>query len=150
MKHLRSAICACAFAAVATPALADLYSEMNMQPMTPELTVKLRAETRAAIGRWATMSAAEKSAVTQSMRSKRIGDLTATERVAQNNDMTAMTQVETAELRAQRQAAQVRYGAMTPAEKAAIRASAKQRRLADLDLIEQVGQNDDMGREFEF
>jgi hypothetical protein len=82
------------------------------------------------------------------MRSKRIGELTAIERVGQNDDMTAMTTAETAQLKAERDAAQAKYAEMTPEEKAAIRKSAQQKRLTELNMIEQVGQNNDMGREF--
>jgi len=37
---------------------------------------------------------------------------------------------------------------MTAEEKAALRKSAQQKRLAELNMMEQVGQNNDMGREF--
>jgi predicted membrane protein len=148
VKKLLSAICASAFAVVASSAFADIYSEMNMQPMTPETTAKMKAEVQAARAQWAAMTPAEKSAVAQSMRSKRIGELTAIERVGQNDDMTAMTTAETAQLKAERDAAQAKYAEMTPEEKAAIRKSAQQKRLTELNMIEQVGQNNDMGREF--
>ena len=82
------------------------------------------------------------------MRGKRIGELTAIERVGQNDDMTAMTKAETAQSNAERDAAQARYAQMTAEERAALRKSAQQKRLAELNMMEQVGQNNDMGREF--
>jgi predicted Fe-S protein YdhL (DUF1289 family) len=148
VKKLLSAICAAAFAVVASSAFADIYSEMNMQPMTPETTAKMRAEVQAAKAQWAAMTPAEKSAVAQSMRGKRLGELTAIERVGQNDDMTAMTKAETAEFKAERNSAQAKYATMKAEEKAAIRKSAQQKRLAELNMMEQVGQNNDMGREF--
>ena len=148
MKKLLSVICAAAFAVVASSAFADIYSEMNMQPMTPETTAKMKAEIQAAKAKWAAMTPAEKSAVAHSMRSKRLGNLTAIERVGQNDDMTAMTKAETAQFKTERDAAQAKYANMTAEEKAAIRKSAQQKRLAELNMMEQVGQNNDMGREF--
>ena len=148
MKKLLSAICASAFAVVASSAFADIYSEMNMQPMTPETTARMKAEVQAAKSQWAAMTPAEKSAVSQSMRSKRLGELTAIERVGQNDDMNAMTQAETAQFKAERDAARGKYATMTAEEKAALRKSAQQKRLAELNMMEQVGQNNDMGREF--
>ena len=149
MKKLISAICAAVFAVVAASALADIYSESrNMQPMTPELTAKLKAEVKAAKAKWVKMTPAEKSAVTESMRSKRLGELTATERVAQNNDMTRITKGETAQSKAERNAAKAKYAKMTPEEKAVLRRSAEGKRLSELNLMEDVGQNNDMSREF--
>jgi hypothetical protein len=148
VKKLLSAICASAFAVVASSAFADIYSEMNMQPMTPETTAKMKAEVQAAQAQWAAMTPAEKSEVAQSMRGKRLGELTAIERVGQNDDMTAMTKTETAQSKAERDAAQAKYAQMTAEEKAALRKSAQQKRLAELNMMEQVGQNNDMGREF--
>jgi hypothetical protein len=48
------------------------------------------------------------------VRSKRIGDLTATERFGLNDDMTAMTRAETAQLKAKHDAAKAQWEAMTP------------------------------------
>jgi predicted membrane protein len=148
MNRLLIALCGSVFAVVSASALADIYSEMNMKPMTPETTAKMKAEVQAAKAKWAAMTPAEKSAVTTSMRGKKIGELTAMERVAQNDDMTAMTKAETAQLKAERETAQASYAKMTPEQKAALRKSAQQKRLADMNAVEKVGQNDDMGREF--
>jgi len=148
MKKLLGALCVYAIALAPVTALADIYSEMNMKPLTPETTAAMKAQVQAAKAKWASMTPAEKSAVTQSMRGKRLGELTAMERVAQNDDMTAMTKSETAQLKAEREAAQASYAKMTPEQKAAVRKAAQQKKLADLSMMEKVGQNDDMGREF--
>ncbi len=148
MNKLLGALCVFAIALAPVTALADIYSEMNMKPLTPETTAAMKAQVQAAKAKWASMTPAEKSAVTQSMRGKRLGELTAMERVAQNDDMTAMTKSETAQLKAEREAAQASYAKMTPEQKAAVRKAAQQKKLADLSMMEKVGQNDDMGREF--
>jgi predicted Fe-S protein YdhL (DUF1289 family) len=108
----------------------------------------MKAQVQAAKAKWGSMTPAEKSAMTQSMRAKKLGELTAMERVAQNDDMTAMTKSETAQLKAERETAQASYAKMTPEQKAAVRKAAQQKKLADLSMMEKVGQNDDMGREF--
>ena len=148
MNKVLVALSASAFAVMSASALADIYSEMNMQPLTPETTAKMKTEVQAAKAKWASMTPAEKSAVTTSMRGKRLGDLTAMERVAQNDDMTTMSKAETAQLKAEREAAQASYAKMTSEQKAALRKAAQQKRMADLNMMEKVGQNDDMGREF--
>ena len=148
MNKLLGALCVFAIALASVTALADVYSEMNMKPLTPETTAAMKAQVQAAKAKWASMTPAEKSAVTQSMRGKRLGELTAMERVAQNDDMTAMTKSETAQLKAEREAAQASYAKMTSEQKAAVRKAAQQKKLADLSMLEKVGQNDDMGREF--
>jgi len=141
-------LCASLFALVSATALADVYSEMNMKPLTPETTAAMKAQVQAAKAKWASMTPAEKSAVTQSMRNKKLGDLNVMERVAQNDDMTAMTKAQTAQLKAEREAAQATFAKLTSEQKAALRKAAQQKKLADLSMLEQVGQNDDMGREF--
>lgn len=148
MNKLLAALCVSAIALASVTALADVYSEMNMKPLTPETTAAMKAQVQAAKAKWASMTPAEKSAVTQSMRGKRLGELTAMERVAQNDDMTAMTKSETAKQKAERETAQASYAKMTPEQKAAMRKAAQQKKLADLSMLEKVGQNDDMGREF--
>lgn len=148
MNKLLGALCVFAIALAPVTALADVYSEMNMKPLTPETTAAMKAQVQAAKAKWASMTPAEKSAVTQSMRGKKVGELTAMERVAQNDDMTAMTKSETAQLKSEREAAQASYAKMTSEQKAAVRKAAQQKKLADLSMLEKVGQNDDMGREF--
>ena len=148
MNKLLGALCVFAIALAPVTALADVYSEMNMKPLTPETTAAMKAQVQAAKAKWASMTPAEKSAVTQSMRGKKLGELTAMERVAQNDDMTAMTKSETAQLKSEREAAQASYAKMTSEQKAAVRKAAQQKKLADLSMLEKVGQNDDMGREF--
>jgi hypothetical protein len=149
MKSLFATLFACTIGIVATAALGDdtsLINEMNMKPLTPAQSAQLKAERDAAKAKWAAMSQSQKDAVTQSMRKKKLGELDATERFGQNDDMMTMTKSETAQAKAAREAAQAKYATMTPDQKAAIRKSAQQKRLSDLDAMEQAGQRDDMGR----
>jgi predicted Fe-S protein YdhL (DUF1289 family) len=134
-----------------TLALADdLYNEMNMKPLTPEQTAKLRSDRDAAKAKWASMTQAQKDEVIKSAKSKKISELNATELVGQNDDMTAETKKQTAQLKAEHEAAKAKWDKMTPDEKAAVRKSAQQKRLSELNTMERVGQNDDMGRYFSY
>jgi predicted Fe-S protein YdhL (DUF1289 family) len=142
-----------ALCVVGIPALADdpsLISEMNMKPLTAAQSAQLRAERDTAKAKWAAMSPSEKAAVTQSMKNKRVADMTAIEKFAQNDDMTAMTKSETAQMKAEREAAQAKWAAMTPEEKAAVRKATREKREADLNAMERTSQNDDMGRYFSY
>ena len=149
IKHLLVALSALALTFGAAAALADdtsLIDEMNMKPLTPAQSAQLKAERNAAKAKWAAMTPAEKAAVTQSMKSKKAADLNIMERFAQNDDMTAMSKSETAEMKSERQAAEAQYAKMTPEQKAALRKTAQQKRMSEMNAMERVGQNDDMGR----
>jgi len=148
MSRMLWLLAALSIATFSLPALADLYSEMQMKPMTPETTAKMKEEIQAAKARWATMTPEQKAAVTKSMKGKKIGELTAMERVAQNDDMTTMSKSMTAQMKSEWDAAKISYDKMTPDQKAALRNATRQKRLADLNMMEKVGQNDDMAREF--
>ena len=131
MKQLLLAISAAVLAFGTSIAIADdtsLINEMDMKPLTPAQSAQLKAERDSAKAKWATMTPAEKSAVTQSMRSKKAGDLNHMEKFAQNDDMTAMTKSETAQMKAERQAAEASYAKLTPEQKAAQRKAAQQKR----------------------
>jgi hypothetical protein len=58
----------------------------------------------------------------------------------------AMSKSETAQAKAAREAAQADYAKTTSEQKAALRKSAQQKRLADLNAMETAGQRDDIGR----
>jgi len=143
MKILFKLIVFGSFAIASASALAD---GSDLTALTPAQSAQMKAERDAAKAKWAAMTPAEKAAVTQSMRGKKLKDLSALELVAQNDDMTAMTKSETATLKAEREAAKAKYAAMSADEKAALRKSAQQKRLADLNAMERTNQNDDIGR----
>ena len=144
------AISAAAFALDAVPVVAadmmDPWSQMLVKPMTPAETAQLKAERDAAKGKWATMTPEEKTSAKRSMLGKKLADLSVMERVAQEDDMGTMTKDETAQLKSDRQAAQAKYAQMSAEEKAAVRKAAQQKRLADLNMMERVAQENDMRR----
>ena len=132
-----------------TLALADdttLINEMTMKPLTPEQSAKLRAERDAANAQWAKMTPDEKAAVKKSAQQKRQGDLSAMERIGQNDDMSEMTKSETAPAKNDREAAEAKWAKMTPDEKNAARKAAQQKRQSEMNAIERAGQRDDVGR----
>ena len=149
MKFMRVALLIAASCAIAVPAFADdasLINEMNMKPLTAAQSAQLKSERDAAKAKWAAMTPDQKAAVTQTMRGKKVGELNATEKFGQNDDMMAMTKAETAQMKAEREAAQAKYAAMTPEQKAALRKTAQQKRLSEMNALERVGQSDDMQR----
>jgi len=152
MKQLLLAFSVVVLAFGTAAALADdasdtkLISEMDgMKPMTPAETAQARAGRDAAKAKWATMTPAEKTAVVQSMQSKRIGDLSHIEKQGEN-DMLPMSKTATAQEKAAHDAAKAKWAAMTPEEKAAVRESTRQKRLADLSYIEKYDEEDSMAR----
>jgi hypothetical protein len=149
MKPLLIALSAFALTFGSAAALADdtsLINDMNMKPLTPAQSAQLKAERDAAKAKWATTTPAEKAAVTQSMKSKKVADMNHMEKFAQNDDMTAMSKSETAQMKAEREAAEASYAKLTPEQKAAQRKAAQQKRLSEMNAMERAGQNDDMGR----
>jgi hypothetical protein len=152
MKKLLIAVSAVVMAIGATVALAEdinlinAYADNDMQPLTPAQTAQLKAERDAAKAKWAAMTPAERAAAKRAAQSKRVGDLTATERLGLNDDFVALTHAQTAEAKAQRDAAKAKWNALTPAQKSAARKAMQQKRLADLNDMERFGANDDMSR----
>jgi hypothetical protein len=152
MKQLLLAISAAALAFGTSVALADDtslindYANNDLRPLTPAQTAQMKVERDAAKAKWAAMTPAEKAAAKQSAQSKRLGEMTAIERLGTNDDLTAMTKAETAQAKAQHDAAKAKWEALTPEQKSASRKAMQQKRLADMNEIERYGANDDMGR----
>ena len=153
MNKLGFGVITAVSAFAAAVALADdttLINEMNMKPLTPAQSAQLKAERDAAKAQWDKMSTSEKDAVKKAAAQKKLGDQTALDRVGQNDDMTTMTKSETAQAKSTREAAKAKWDAMTPDQKNAARKAMQQKRMADLDEMEKVGQRDDMGRYFSY
>jgi len=151
MNKLLAGVFAGSVTLLCTLALADDTSLINaanddLRPLTPAQSAQLKAERDAAKAKWAAMTPAEKAAATQSMKSKKIADMNHMDKFAQNDDLTAMTKSETAQMKAEREAAQASYAKLTPEQKAALRKSAQQKRMSDMNAMERAGQNDDMAR----
>ena len=153
MKKLAIGCVATISAFAVTVALADdttLINEMNMKPLTEAQSAQLKAERDAAKAQWAKMTPEQKMAVKNAAAGKKQGELSAIDRMGQNDDMMAMSKTETAQAKAAREAAKAKWDAMTPDEKNAIRKAAQQKRAAELNEIERTGQNDDMNKYFTY
>ena len=140
-------------AVVATIALADntdIINQMDMKPLTPQESAQLRAERDAAKAQWTKLTPEQRMAIKDGAKTKKQGELSAIERMGQDDDMQAATKSETAQLKAQREAAKAKWDAMTPEEKNAVRKAAQQKRASELNEIERTGQNDDMNRYFTY
>ncbi len=152
MKQLLLAISAAALAFGTSLAMAEdtnlinAYADDDLRPLTPAQTAQMKAERDAAKAKYAAMTPAEKAAAKQSAQSKKLGEMTAIERLGANDDLTAITKAETAQAKAQHDAAKAKWDAMTPEQKSASRKATQQKRLADMNEIERYGANDDIGR----
>lgn len=114
-----------------------------MPQMTAAQTAQYRAEYQAAKAKWASLSPAEQASVVAAARSKKIAELSAMERWGQNNDMQRETQAQSAELKAQHEAARQAWAKLTPEQKKAATRAAWQKKRDELSAMERVGQNDD-------
>lgn len=65
----------------------------------------------------------------------------------ESTNMSTMTAAQSAQYRAEYQAAKAKWASLTPQEQAAAIASARQKKIMDLTAMERVGQRDDMMRE---
>ena len=92
----------------------------NMPTMSAAQSAQYRAEYQAAKSKMASLTPQERAAAVASAREKKIMDLTATERVAQNDDMTVETAAQSGALRAEADAARAAWDKMTPAQKQAV------------------------------
>ena len=153
MKTLAIGLATATLAVVATIALADntdIINSMNVKPLTAEESAQLRAERDAAKAQWTKLTPEQRLAIKDGAKTKKQGELSAIERMGQDDDMQAATKSETAQLKAQREAAKAKWDAMTPEEKNAVRKAAQQKRSSELSEIERTGQNDDMNRYFTY
>ncbi len=133
-KKLIAALFAGAFAFASASAMAD-----DKTPSAPVDTAKLKAERDAAKAKYASMSAEEKAATRRAARAKRVSELTELEMVAgQESDLNAPTPAEAAKFKAEREAAKATFDKMTPEERAAMKKTARAKRLSELSTIEKM------------
>lgn len=114
-----------------------------MPEMTAEQAAKYRAEYEAAKRKWASLTPQEQQATIAAARTKKLADLSAMELVGQRDDMQRESAAQTAQYRAEAAAAKAKWDKLTPAEKQAVRKAAWQKKRAELDAMEAVGQRDD-------
>jgi len=115
----------------------------DMQPMTAAQQAQYKSEYDAAKAKWAALTPQQKSATVAAARSKKLSELTAMELVGQRDDMQRETGAQTAQMKSEAAAAKAKWDKLTASEKQALRKSAWQKKRADLDGMEAVGQRDD-------
>ncbi len=115
----------------------------DMQAMTAAQQAQYKAEYEAARAKWASLTPEQKSATIAAARKKKLSELSAIEIVGQRDDMRSETAAQSAQYKAEAEAAKTKWDKLTPAEKKAVRRSAWQKKRADLDAMEAVGQRDD-------
>ncbi len=115
----------------------------DMQVMTAAQQAQYKAEYEAAKAKWASLTPEQKSATIAAARKKKLSELSAIELVGQRDDMQRETAAQTAQYKAEAEAAKAKWDKLTPAEKRAVRRSAWQKKRAELNAMEAVGQRDD-------
>ena len=115
----------------------------DTQPMTAAQQAQYKSEYDAAKAKWAAMTPQQKSATIAAARTKKLSELSAMELVGQRDDMQSESAAQTAQIKAEAAAAKAKWDKLTPSEKQALRKSAWQKKRADLDAMEAVGQRDD-------
>jgi hypothetical protein len=124
--------------ALATPyAYSQGYGDNDTPRQTAAETAQLKAQAEAARAKWAAMTPAEKAAVRKNAQQKRWADLSALDRIS-DDDTEMLTPDQAARLKSQREAAQAKWAAMTPEQKAAMRKSASQMRLVDMTELDKI------------
>ena len=111
--------------------------------MTAAQQAQSKAEYQAAKAKWASLTPEQKSAAVAAARNKKLSDLSFMELVGQRDDMQRETAAQSAQLKAQAEAAKAKWYKLTPSEKQAVRKSAWQKKRGELDGMEAVGQRDD-------
>jgi len=76
-------------------------------------------------------------------RSKKLSELDAMELVGQRDDMKSETAAQSAQLKAEADAAKAKWDKLTAAEKQVVRKSAWTKKRSELTAMEAVGQRDD-------
>lgn len=115
----------------------------DVQPMTAAQQAQYKQEYQAAKAKWASLSPDEKAKVVAAAKTKKLSDLSTMELVGQRDDMRRETATQSAQLKADADAAKAKWASMTPGEKQAVRKSAWNKKRGELTGLESVGQRDD-------
>lgn len=115
----------------------------DMTPMTAAQQAQYKAEYEAAKSKWAALTPQQKSATIAAARTKKLSELSAMELVGQRDDMTSETAAQTAQYKAEAAAAKAKWDKLSAAEKQAVRKASWNKKRAELNGIEAVGQRDD-------
>jgi hypothetical protein len=115
----------------------------DMLPVTAAQQAEYKKQYEAAKAKWASLTPQEKSATIAAARNKKLSELNAMELVGQRDDMQRETAAQTAQYKAEAEAAKAKWDKLTPAEKQVVRKAAWQKKRAELNAMEAVGQRDD-------
>ena len=115
----------------------------SMIPVTAAQQAQYTSEYQAAKAKWAALTPEQKSATIAAARTKKLSELSVIELVGQRNDMLQETAAQSAQLKSEAAAAKAKWDGLSAAQKQAVRKSAWQKKRADLDAMEAVGQRDD-------
>lgn len=126
--------------------LANDYADNDMKPLSAAQTAQMKAEREAAKAKWAAMTPAQQAAAKKAAQSKKLADMDAIDRLGANDDFVALTKAQTAQAKAEHDAAKAKWDALTPAQKSAARKAMQQKRLTEMNDVERYGANDDMSR----
>ena len=135
MKELLFALSIATFAFASASALAQGVPDNDTPPLTAAETAQAKAERAAAQAKWAKLTPEERAAVKRNAQQKRLMDLSPLELVS-DNDTSELTPEQTAKLKAEREAARAKWATLSPDEKAAMRKTARQKKLSDLNTLE--------------
>jgi hypothetical protein len=115
----------------------------ELPPMTAAQQAEYKTQYDAAKAKWASMTPDQKKASVAAARSKKLSELSATELVGQRDDMKSETAAQSAQMKAEADAAKAKWDKLSPAEKQAVRKSAWSKKRTELNALEAVGQRDD-------
>jgi hypothetical protein len=133
-KKLIAALFAGAFAFVSASAIAD-----DKTPSAPVDQAKLKAERDAAKAKFAAMTPEEKAATRKAIQAKRVSELNALELAAgQESDFNLAAPADAAKFKSERDAAKAKFDKMTPEEKAAMRKTARAKKVSELSMVEKM------------
>jgi predicted Fe-S protein YdhL (DUF1289 family) len=136
MKELLVALSIATFAFASASALVQGGPDNDTPPLTAAETAQAKAERAAAQAKWAKLTPEERAAVKRNAQQKRLMDLSPLELVS-DNDTSELTPEQTAKLKAEREAARAKWATLSPDEKAAMRKTARQKKLSeDLNTLE--------------
>ena len=136
-KKLIAALFAGAFAFASATAIAD-----DKTPPAPVDQAMLKAERDAAKAKWASMTPEQQTATRKAMQAKKVSELSTLEMAAQEGDFSSPANVPTgmdaAKFKSERDAAKMKWDAMTPDQKAATRKAAQAKKLSELSMLERM------------
>jgi predicted Fe-S protein YdhL (DUF1289 family) len=135
MKKLLVVLSITTFVFASASALAQGGPDNDTPPLTAAETAQAKAERAAAQAKWAKLTPEERAAVKRDAQQKRLMDLSPLELVS-DNDTSELTPEQTAKLKAEREAARAKWATLSPDEKAAMRKTARQKKLSDLNTLE--------------